>query len=127
MRTKNQNRGLTKQPPKRYTESIRTTEVTQKNMRIEVTQKDIDYSERNDPCNCPVAMAVKRQLGMSENATTVIVGTAFIKTFNKRGTVEKIYSISKVMRRFIYKVDEWEEVQPQNFIVREVVHVGDVF
>lgn len=85
--------------------------VNQNGTLIEVTQDDIDFGTQCDPCRCPIAMAVNRDIPGAE-AYVNADGIVFYKD-----KVEHDYGVSDEVVDFMDAFDAGETVRPFSFTI----------
>lgn len=79
-----------------------------KQIKIKVTQADIDQGLRCNPNKCAISQAAQREYP----EMTVCTGFSYFHLD------EKHFEISKSARRFICNFDAGKPVKPQNFIFK---------
>lgn len=81
---------------------------------IQVTQEDIDKGIPGDECNCPIALALKRDPQIDPDTVCVDEGT--VEYFSQGGDKFRGFAYYD-MRRFITRFDKRESVEPEDFII----------
>jgi hypothetical protein len=79
-------------------------------MKIEVTQRDIDYGVQGECHLCPIALAFKR----SSNFKRVYVNSKSIEVL-QTGKAVKSYELPKKAQTFVRRFDRQESVKPFSF------------
>jgi hypothetical protein len=78
----------------------------QANIETDVTEDDIKNGKKGDPCNCPVALSLKRVLGKG----SITVGGSVLAVVNDDGFFR--YEIPVEIEKLIHEFDAGVEIEP---------------
>lgn len=84
---------------------------------VEMTQRDIDNGKPGDPCNCPVARALKR--AFQDRRVSAGEGYLWVGPSARRIT----WRTPGTVRHFISQFDEGQKVEPLNFTLGDELRV----
>lgn len=86
-------------------------------MRIQVTQDDIDKGIRGDMFNCPIVLALKRDLGNDKSYRIIPDNTEGLGILEicELEVGDRTLALSNEMNTFAKKFDAEEEVRPFEF------------
>lgn len=80
-------------------------------MKIEVTQKDIDYGIQGESELCPIARAVKRET----KRKNVHVDRSTVEIYRNKSNGSNFYTLPPKAQTFVRRFDRQESVKPFSF------------
>lgn len=80
---------------------------------VEVTQEDIDKGVAGNPCLCPIARAVRRELDIPTISTDVSVYSWTMDA------LDVFYTLPASAERFVTRFDYGDSVEPFTFTATE--------
>ena len=85
-------------------------------MRINVTQRDIDYGKRGNAYSCPVSRAIKR----NSKVRAVTVGITTARIYPLHEVQSKVFFLPRFVTQFITEFDAERDVKPFTFKIRDL-------
>lgn len=80
---------------------------------ISVTEKDIVGATRYSPCNCPIAISIRRRIPILDSVF-VHTDKIILKSFRKISYVEQLNTPEKAYQ-FMLSFDSYKDVRPIRF------------